>query len=226
MAESIVTTVIAGLTAAGIRAGAAWPGQSMPHLTSPAAAVSLFQVNQQDWVTEVLVTVLCPGELGGQACEEEGLRVVEALSALGASCVQEGCKYDSRTGLFSAPVYAAFTGNTQESSWTSGVDMAVCLSGAPLPYLTGFTAEQVTADPAVVSVYKCGWKFKIEEFFAPGEPEQNDPEEPFTITVDRTGRSEIFHNCYLTGIKREDTPTGLKQTREGTAESMEFMSIA
>lgn len=64
MAGSIVTTVIEGLTAAGIRAGAAWPGQTAPHLTAPAAAVSLFQVNQQERVTEVLVRVLCPGSLG------------------------------------------------------------------------------------------------------------------------------------------------------------------
>lgn len=225
MAESIVATVIRGLTAAGIRAGAAWPGQTMPHLTAPAAAVSLFQVNQQERVTEVLVTVLCPAALGGEACEAEGLRITEVLSTLGASCVQEGCQYDSRTELFTAPVYAAFTGSTLDAAWTPGGDLAVSLGSAALTSVIGFTAQQETEDPTAAPVSSCSWTFKIEEFFSPGYAEQNVPEEPFSITVSRTGRVETFKNCRLKNIKREDTPTGLRQIREGTAESMIFMAI-
>ena len=225
MAGSIVTTVIEDLTAAGFRAGAAWPGQSMPHLTAPAVAVSLFQVNQQERMTEVLVNVLCPGSLGGGVCEAEGLKVTEALTLLGASCVQEGCEYDSGTDLFSVPIYAAFTGGIWKAAWNPGMDLTVKLGAAELFCVSGFTAEQVTEDPAATPVSKCGWKFTIEEFFYPGDPEQNSPEEPFSITVGRTGRTEIFKNCRFTSIRREDGSTGLRQTREGTADSMIYMAI-
>lgn len=226
MADSVVNAVIEGLTAAGVRAGAAWPGQAIQQLTAPAVTVSLFQVNQQERVTEVLVTVLCPGSMGGGACEAEGLKITEILTNLGASCVQEGCEYNSRTDLFSTPIYAAFTGGIWEAAWIPGGDLTVKLGTAELYSVSGFTAEQSTEDPTVTPVGSCGWKFTIEEFFYPGYPEQNTPEEPFSITVGRTSRTETFKNCRFTAIRREDGPTGLRQIREGTAESMIFMGIA
>lgn len=225
MADTVVNAVLAGLTKAGVRAGTAWPGQAAPHLTEPAVAVSLFQVNQQERVTEVLVRVLCPAAMGGGACEEEGLRITEILTGLGASCVQEECEYDARSDLFTVPIYAAFTGGIWEAAWIPGGDLTVKLNTAELFSVVGFTAEQSTEDPTVTPVKSCGWKITIEEFFYPGYAEQNTPEEPFDVTVGRTGRMETFKNCRFHNIHREDGPTGMRQIREGTAESMIYIAV-
>lgn len=226
MDRSVVTTVIEALNNAGIRAAAAFPGQAAPHLTAPAAAVSLFQVNQQQRVTEVLVTVLCPAELGGAACEAEALRVTEVLTNTGASCVQEICEFDNRRQLLTVPVYAAFRGGIWEAAWIPGGDLTVKLGANELPSATNFTSSQATEDPVTTALSGCPWKFTIEEFFYPGYSEENTPAEPFSVTVTRTSRTETYKNCRFTAIKREAGPTGLRQIREGIAESMAFMAIA
>lgn len=225
MARSVVTTVIDALNDAGFRAAAAFPGQAMPHLTEPAAAVSLFQVNQQERVTEVLVSVLCPAAMGGDACEAEGLKITEVLTELGGSCVQEGCEYDSLHQILTVPVYAAFRGGIWEAAWIPGGDLTVILGSEELSSVTNFTSEQATDDPTVTAMSSSPWRITIEEFFYPGYPEQNVPSEPFSVTVTRTSRTETYKNCRFTSLKREAGPTGLRQIREGTAESMIYMSI-
>lgn len=225
MAGSVVTTVIEALNNAGFRAAAAYPGQKLPHLTEPAAAVSLFQVNQQERVTEVLVNVLCPVAMGGAACEAEGLKITEALTVLGASCVQEGCEYDSRRQVLTVPVYAAFRGGIWEAAWIPGGDLTVSIGTTELPSATDFTSQRSTEDPKVTALSSCPWKFTVEEFFYPGYAEQNPPAEPFDLTVTRTSRTETYKGCRFTSMKREAGPTGLRQTREGIAESMIHMAI-
>lgn len=225
MAQSVVTTVIDALNAAGFRAAAAFPGETAPHITSPAIAVSLFQVNQQERVTEVLVRVMCPAEMGGAACEGEGLKVTQVLTELGASCVQEGCEYDSLHRILTVSVYAAFRGGLWEAAWIPGGDLAVLLGKAELYCVTDFISRQETEDPAATALSACKWHFTIEEFFYPGDAEQNTPSEPFDITVNRTSRTETYKNCRFTKLTREAGPTGLRQTREGIAESMIYMAI-
>lgn len=225
MANTVVNTVLEGLRKAGFRAGAAWPGQTAPELSSPAVTVSLFQVNQQERVTEVLVTVLVPGDSGGDTCEEEGLKVTEALTLMGASCVQEGCEYDGRQHQFRLPIYAAFTGGIWKAAWNPGVDVTVMLGEQELYNTAGFTARQETEDPETDPVSACPWRFTLEEFFYPGDPEQVAPEEPFTMTVSRTGRMEVFRGCRFLSILREDTATGLRQIRQGISAGMGFIEV-
>lgn len=226
MAGSVVTTVIDALNDAGFRAAAAFPGQPLPHLTAPAVAVSLFQVNQQERVTEVLVNVLCPAAMGGAACEAEGLKVTEALTNLGASCVQEGCEYDSQRQLLAVPVYAAFRGGIWEAAWIPGGDLTVTIDKVELSSATSFTSSRETEDPSVTALSACTWKFTVEEFFYPGYSEPNPPSEPCDITVTRTSRTETYKGCRFTSVRREAGPTGMRQIREGTAESMIYMAIA
>ena len=226
MGRSVVTTVIEALNNAGIRAAAAFPGQIAADLTQPAAAVSLFQVNQQQRLTEVLVTVLCPVSMGGAACEAEALRVTEVLTNTGASCVQEICEFDSRRQLLTVPVYAAFRGGIWEAAWIPGGDLTVKLGTTELLSATNFISEQITEDPVATALSGCPWKFSIEEFFYPGYSEENTPSEPFSVTVTRTTRTETYKNCRFTAIKREAGPTGLRQIREGIADSMIHMAIA
>ena len=225
MGRSVVTAVIEALNNAGIRASAAYPGQISPELTHTAAAVSLFQVNQQQRVTEVLVTIMCPVSMGGATCEAEALRVTEVLTNTGASCVQEICEFDSRRQLLTVPVYAAFRGGIWEAAWIPGGDLTVKLGANELFSATNFTSEQATEDPTAAALSACPWKFSIEEFFYPGYSEENPPQEPFDLTVTRTTRTETYKNCRFTAIKREAGPTGLRQIREGTAEKMLYMAI-
>lgn len=171
------------------------------------------------------MTVMCPVAMGGAACEGEALRVTEVLTNTGASCVQEICEFDSRRQLLTVPVYAAFRGGIWEAAWIPGGDLTVKLGANELFSATAFTSEQATEDPAATALSGCPWTFSIEEFFYPGYSEENPPTEPFDITVTRTTRTETYKNCRFTAIKREAGPTGLRQTREGTAEKMLHMAI-
>ena len=56
-------------------------------------------------------------------------------------------------------------------------------------------------------------------------PEQNTPEEPFTITVNRAGTVENFTGCYLTSDIREDRMEGVNRVRSGIAEKKTYSSI-
>ena len=78
---------IEALDNVGIRVGAAWPGQIMPHLLGPAVAVCLEKEDCAKNETTILVTIYSPGDLGGVACEETALQVMEVLQEIGRAHV-------------------------------------------------------------------------------------------------------------------------------------------
>lgn len=223
MGVVMVDTVVDGLTEAGLRAAAAYPGEKMPHLTAPAVAVGLEKV--ENGIYTVRAEVLSPARLGGSTCEDYAETARTALEGLGAVCTQAGIGYDGRTDLFRIPILGLFPAEEEEPPEEPALDLTVKLGQVKLNYITEFTASQETEDPAASPLSGCGWTFRIREFFPPGTPESNTPAQPFTMTVSRTGRNETFETCYLTAVRRTDEAGGLELIRTGTAGSMTFVAV-
>ena len=59
----------------------------------------------------------------------------------------------------------------------------------------------------------------------PGTSEPSDPEEPFTMSVARSGGDETFTGCTWISVKREDTIKGVSQIRVGIADKRTVLGI-
>ena len=222
MGRITVEQIVTDLSTGGIRASAAWPGQKMPHLTAPAAAVCLEKADDAREQTTILVTVYSPGDQGGSACETAAVAAMGALQKTGAVCLLEGCRYDGQLHLFSMELHAVYGGLvTEEAKFPASVKLGL----APLPYVTGFKSWHLTDDPAETPLSASLCYFRLEELIPTGGVEQNTPQEPFTITVTRGGTIETFTGCYLTTDVREDKQNGVSRVRSGTAQEKTFVSI-
>lgn len=212
-----VEKAVTALTAAGLRAAAAYPGTKMPYLSGPAVTVGLEKV--ENGADTLRAEVLSPAYLDGSACGEYAESARTALEALGAECVQGPVQYNGQTDLFSIEITAFFPAAEEKP------DLTVQVGSAVLANAVEFTAEQETEDPAATPLSECVWNFRIREAFSPGDGETSAPTEPFDMTVKRTGMTEYFTGCYFTACKRVDAMGGLEQTRTGTAASRSVVAV-
>ena len=221
---TIVSQVIDQLKNAGIRADEAYPGSRIPALKSPVAAVRLGKVDRSKRVTAVQVVIMSPSSGGGSQCERVSLETVDVLENMGGSCGKEICKFDEMADVFYIDITAEFFGSAQAEDWSAGPGYAVAIGEQPLPHVTRFSAERkIGGDVAAIGAAK--WQFTVEELLPPGYSEPSDPQEPFALTVSRSNIDELFRNCTLTSVKRENTIRGVSQVRTGIAESRSVMGI-
>lgn len=214
MGKSIVTQVIDALTAAGIRAERGFPGQKMPALTAPGAAVSLEALDQDAGTVTVQTAVLCPAVLGGGVCEDTAVLVCRVLGALGARCVQGSCRHVSLTELLQVDVSAVFRGQEGEDGFSR---LSVTAGGTTLPWAEEFRSWRSGDDTTALT--SAVWKFRLEERLPPDAAEGSAPAEPFTLVVTRDGGTETYSGCALTFCRQETTAAGLYRIRQGTAQS-------
>lgn len=150
----------------------AYPGQKYPVLTEPVAAVHLEKVDRANLTVTVEVNIICPVSLGGGTCEIEALRATEVLRWSGATCVQQGCKYDGVAQVYVVAILATFTAITEENDCTIGPGFTVHLSDIYHPYAISFTATQtaelfelkLTTDIQTERYYHCRWTSVKREF--------------------------------------------------------------
>ena len=91
MGSPILESVLHCLEEAGFFAVAAYPGQKLSQIVGLVAAYHLHKVDTGSRTATVEVTVFCPADLGGSACEAAALKATAALQSIGAVCVQKGC---------------------------------------------------------------------------------------------------------------------------------------
>lgn len=215
-----VSSVVAALKAAGIRAEAAYPGRRMPSVTEPVAAVCLEEVDHTGGAVGVLITVMSPAGRGGAVCEaaaETAGKTAAKVTFAGkdTACVQEACKFDSNAGCYCTQVRVSFTPAVETAfSVTQG---STKLSGA-----VSFTAWREADADNGVTLANAPWQIRLEEEFAPGQGENVVSGEPFQLTVTRAKSVEVFGGCTWTAVERIDTGASLRQIRTGTAGSRSF----
>ena len=209
-----LSEVLQALKDGGFRADYAWPGHKMPALTDVAAAVSLQNADLQTGSVTVLITILCPAEQGGAACQDAALTAGELLQGLGAAVTVSACSFDGRTGLFSVAVTATFAKDEEEQVQEAQQIISCTVGLAKLWYVVSFTTQR-EVEALVPEIEDAAWHFRIEEFFPTGTAEEAWPEEPFHVVNGK----EILLNCTWTSHKRVREPEGIRQIREGIAES-------
>ena len=213
---TIVSNVIDSLRAADIRADEAYPGRRIPALTGPVAAVRLGKVDRSLRSTTVQVTVMCPSEEGGAACEAMALRTIGVLENMGGVCVKGLCQFDEMSDVFHIEITAEFFGVALENGWSAGPGYAITLGKQALSWVTGFSIQRKT-DDKVTSISNAVWEFTMEELLGPGSIDPPDPAEPFTLTITRPLTDEVLSGCTWTSVKRTDTIRGISQIRTGVA---------
>ena len=225
MADWILDRVVDRLIESGISAYLAYPGTAQTDIGEGCAAVSLEKMEYTTRSAVVLVSVMVPVSAGGAACQKLGIRVGGVLEAMGAVCVQEGCRFDGYADGYCVNVRGTFYGADVTEQWESAASFRVKLEDTELGNTVGFQAEQevdaVTGEPLSSAV----WIFRLEETFGRGEGPMPAPTEPFTITVLRSGSTDVYRECKWTAVALENTATGLRQIRQGVAKSRSFMVV-
>lgn len=221
---TIVGNVIEALTAAQIRADEAYPGRRIPALTGPVAAVRLGKLDRSVRTTTVEVVVMSPASGGGSLCENTALRAVEALQAMGGTCVKDVCKFDEMADVFYIEIESEFFGTAMENKWSPGPGYSITIGAQPMNHVVSFTAQRAT-DKDVTELGSAQWTFTMEELLPPGTSEPADPQEPFSLSVVRALGDELFTGCKFTSQSREDTIRGVTQIRKGTAEKRTVVGI-
>ena len=207
----ILSQVLQTLKDGGFRVDHAWPGQKMPAIIDTVAAVSLCKADLQAQTVTVQVTILCPAEMGGSACEEAALNAAQILQKLSGCVTVSSCEFDGRTGLFSVPVTVSFVPEEEEEAQPI---ISCTLGLAKLWHVVSFTTQR-EVEVLVPEIEDAAWHFRLEEFFPTGTDEEAWPEEPFYVVNGK----EILLNCTWTSHKRVREPDGIRQIREGIAGS-------
>lgn len=223
----ILERVLQRLREAGFPAEPAYSGQKHTAVTKPVAAVHIGKVDRGAYQTTVAVSILCPAGMGGTACEEAGLRAVEALHGDGAVCTMQGCKYDGLTRTFSVAIQAVYTIMAAGEEEQEEPGFSVSIDGQVLPYALEFTAEEEHKHelryamgeriPKAVSLGSGRWNICLVERI-PFEGEVTTEQTGlFSIQVIGMHGSESYLDCVWTSVKREFTRQGLLCTRKGIA---------
>lgn len=207
MGQLILEKVVKLLSNGGIRTENAYPAERITRITSPVAAVSLGEVDQEKDAVTVLVEIFGPKASGGYACQQKALEAGEILAGAGAVCRQGGCDFISKGNVFRVQVEAHFNGKKQ---------MTITTGELTLPYACSFSSEQVL-DETVTSLYNAPWEFTVEEFFPWGVWNSLEAQEPFTLDLHVSGNIERFEKCVWTERKRITEQLGIRQIRKGKA---------
>ena len=227
MGNGILDRAAAKLREAGFRTGYGFPGQARAMADRAVAALHLEKVDNTASVVTVEVSIICPASLGGGQCEIEALRATEVLRWSGATCVQNGCKYDGVAQVYVVAVLPTFTAITEEDGCTIGPGFTVHLSDIYHPYAISFTATQ-NADhevrheigelaPIGLAPGNWTWKIELEELIPAGSPEAEQPADLFELKLTTDIQTERYYHCRWTSVKREFTKNGLRKTRIGVA---------
>ena len=222
----ILERVLQRLRQAGFPAELAYSGKKQTAVTEPVAAVHIGKVDRGAYQITVAVSILCPAGMGGAACEEAGLRAVEALHEDGAVCTMQGCKYDGLIRSFSVAIQAVYTMATGQGEQEKA-DFSVSIDGETLPYALEFTAEERQKhelryamgerNPKGVSLGSGSWDICLVERIPTGGEDLAEQTGSFTIQIAGQHGNEIYRQCMWISVKREFTRQGLKCTRKGIA---------
>lgn len=225
MGQPELSQVISWLQAAGYRVDRGYPGARMPRIQWPAITVSLHRLDSAAKSRTIAVVVCSPTGQGGSTSEEVAAQVTLLLVQHGGSCVQEACQYDNWGNYFFVRILATWTEAPEPEN--------VCcftaeVGGLVLGWATEFTAEQETlrtpigamgqAEPVDTLVDSGKWRITLVENFPLGNNGISPIDEPFTLKVYRGQLREQYSNCHWISTRREDTATGLRQTRQAIAQ--------
>lgn len=204
-----IAQAVDALNEAGLRAQRGYPAAKQPEITGAVAAVNMQSVTPAQ--TQLAIQVF--SAVDGPSCEDAAKTAMDILSQSGATCTADGCRWDSRAGLFSCMVTA---------TWRVSAACTVKIGNVSVPYANGVTAKkhisrvQVT-DPETgetkEEIRNLGWSVTLEELLPADYMPETDTANKFTIYIYRPGGTERYEECQWIQILLEDVPGGLRRTR-------------
>lgn len=225
MGISILELVLQKLRTADFLADVSFPGQKYPMISGPVAAVHIEKVDRANLSVTVEVSIICPASLGGTFCEVEALRATEVLRMAGATCIQNGCRYDGLAQVYVVSILATFICITDAESSTMGPGFVVYIQNKLVPFAVSFKSEQkadiqllhAMGENSPVGILEGGllWEFTLEELIPVGSVMSDTDEQVFGLGVDGGVEKESYQDCRWTSIRREYTRQGLRRTRTG-----------
>ena len=227
MGTLILTKVQDALEIAGFDVNVAYPGQKYPQIRDTVAAVHMEKMDGNSQEMTVEVDILCPASMGGTMCEYRAFQATEALSAVGASCVQNGCVYQAATNTFRVTIHATFSGNAESEDGTIGPGFQVFIDNVLQPYATAFTSEKAADHKAIYGIGVTMPEtitagpflntFQLEELIPLNQTAAEAHTGVFSILVETENTIERFYVCRWVSIRQAYTKEGLHRVRKGIA---------
>lgn len=218
MGPEWLTQTIQVLEAAGFRVEAGYPAHKAVHLTQTVAAVNLKGMDEKE-VREILVTILTPRAMGLEQCQSRAAEGIQALAVDGNQWHFDRWRYEAGIDCWAIEISGTPAEVREEYtvSWGEAVQ----------PYVTDFVARQEpnrrmirphgTAEPCGVIPGRQGWNLTLIQLLPGGEPEPENPEEPFTLTVSRGGGQTSYTGCRWSEYVSRQLPEGIQITRSAFA---------
>lgn len=217
----------------GIPAAEDFPSEGFQELTQPVAALSLEKVDCQEGTAYIAVRLLSPRRLGGWRCQAASVAAASHLAAAGFFGETGQMEYLSGSDCFCVKVTVLREICLADGGWTAGKSWKISWNDQILSGVESFTAqedrgrrmvgafwqaEQVGVTPGVT-----GWNITLVQRFGPGDAEPEEPEEPFTLTVERDARTVSYGACYWNKVTRRHSQQGLVVERSGFALTREVI---
>ena len=212
---------------AGFRVESGYPAHKAVHLTDTVAAVNLKGMDGST-VTQVLVTILTPRALGLEQCQSRSAEAVQALMSDGNQWGFEGWRYESGIDCWAIEI-GGIPVLVEEKVEPEGYTVSV--EDSQLPYVTDFVARQVLdrrlirphweSAPSGVTPGKQGWNLELTQLIPAGQPEPEEGEEPFALTVHRGGIRYTYSACRWAEYSSRQMPEGTRIVRKALALSRE-----
>lgn len=218
MSKSIVTIVTEALSAAGLQAFEAYPGETV---AADGIAVRLDAVDAGESTVSVVLDILVPVSAGGAGSRNLVIRSLDVLKQLGAKGSLEDGGYKSDCDCLCTVVRGVFQGQESGDGFTAytalrELTFSVAVAGVNLGQPVSFSAVR-EVDEMVFELENAPWRFRLEELLPLDAEEEPVPLEGFAITVVRDGGVETYQGCTLTSQERTLTEKGLRRIRQGTA---------
>ena len=203
--------IVECLTAAGIRAGEAFPPGRQPELTGPVAAVGLRDLNCREGTAEFEIRILSPRKLGGWMCQSMAVEAVTVLETAGMECRMEPMSHRTGGDCFELVILGRKPVAEQEVIPEAGL-FRITIQGEPVGTVTDFSAVQDRgrrmigtlnqADPVGVTRGTGGWKLKMVQLMQEGRMGMSEPEEPFELRVHEKGMATVFSGCCWNSVTK------------------------
>lgn len=227
MGREWLELVVRALEAAGLSAGEEYAVGTVPEITAPVAAVGLSALDCSAGQANIMVRVLSPRTLGGWECQTAAAGAAATLEKQSIHCQMGKMEYLSGCDCYSISITAVLDIYLVDGSWEQGSPWQVALDDSAVSWVSEFSADQdqqrrlvgatCQTDPVGVTPGSGGWNIRLVLQIPQGAVETDMPQEPFDLTVQQNGWTQIYHDCYWNEVSRTCTQSGMKVVWKGFA---------
>lgn len=222
-----LNSVTALLIDAGFRTEQGYPAAKAMGLNGTVAAVNL--TGQDSFTAKITVTILTPRSEGLSQCQAGAVEALEALLTDGGQWSFSGWQYDNGIDCYRIEIHGVRSMVRAEGTSVGGYQ--VLIGEHPQEYVSDFLARQQRdrrlirphgqKEPVNATPGMGGWTIKLTQMLPPEQTEPAAPEEPFCLTVNRGGHSQVFTGCYWSDYSSRQLADGTEVVRSGFALSRE-----